>query len=394
MKKYSILIIAMGLGLIASGQRPVALETLLDSARARNSDVRIMKSRYQQAQVSPAAVAGIDATGFSFNYGQVNGPANGDYQLQIIQPLGNPVKGIYERRKRDSEVELAFTELGLQGAYLDMSVEKAYAQWSTAYQKYELRKLQKTFYDSATASSQRLFDLGEINTVEWGLSQSRMMAAKEMYFSAYTEYTNSRQQLEALCRMKLEGFVPDDTPGFSISLVEIDGTGGKLQQQRLSIQQDVAEKQLAVSGAAMAPSFSIGYLNQKIDGVVGYQGVVAGVSIPLLKMGNYKERKIARFELEQAEINRENQSFRLARQIEMLEAQKAIVSTQLVENGQFMKEDLEKSLASSLRLFKSGEIDFIQLSQIIDGLVDGFARQQNLYYQLYSINSELKYLTK
>ncbi len=394
MKKYSILIIAMGLGLIASGQRPLALETLLDSARARNSDVRIMKSRYQQAQVSPATVAGIDATGFSFNYGQVNGPANGDYQLQIIQPLGNPVKGIYERRKRDSEVELAFIELGLQGAYLEMSVEKAYAQWSTAYQKYELRKLQKTFYDSATASSQRLFDLGEINTVEWGLSQSRMMAAKEMYFSAYTEYTNSRQQLEALCRMNLEGFVPDDTPGLSISLVQKEGAGGKLQQQRLSIQQDVAEKQLAVSGAAMAPSFSVGYLNQKIDDVVGYQGVVAGVSIPLLKMGNYKERKIARFELEQAEINRENQSFRLARQIEILEAQKTMVSAQLVENGQFMRADLEKSLSSSLRLFKSGEIDFIQLSQIIDGLADGFARQQNLYYQLYSINSELKYLTK
>lgn len=394
MKNFWIVIVGLLTTVEALAQQPIAMSTLLDSAKVRNAELRVMQSRYQQAQASPGPVGGIDATNISLTYGQIDGPVAEDYQVQVQQPLGNPVKGIYEKRKRESEVELASTELRLQEAYLEMALGKAYARWSSAYQQFNLREQQRNYYDSATASSQRLFETGEISAVEWGLSQSRMLAAKEMYFSAYSQYSEAQQQLEAICLMDLNEFLPADSLSGGLSLSVPAPSNGELQEQRLQAQEKVAERQLAITGAAMAPSFSVGYFNQQLNGISGYQGIMAGVDIPLLKIGNYKQRQIARLELEQAEINRSSQSYQLTRQIEMLRQQRQVIGEQLLDSDNLNASDLEQSMASALRLFKGGEIDFIQLSQMMDGLVDGYVRQQNLYYQLYSINAELKYLTR
>lgn len=393
MKKFRLMTVLLMLAGYSYAQKPISLNAVLDSAKNRNPELMVSKSQYQQSKASPAPVEGIGATSLSLTYGQIDGPIDEDYQFQIQQPLGNPVKGMYERRKKQSQVELSSLEIELQEAYLLMVVSRAYAQWSFCRQEVALRHIQLQYYDSAAAASQQLYNAGELSNVEFGLSQSRLLTAREIYFSAFKEQTIARQTIESLCMMPLGGFFPADSLSRRFVGGSIQPVAGNLQQQRLAASQKIAEQQLAATTAALAPSFSVGYFNQQLNGISGYQGVMAGIDIPLLKPGSHKQRQVARLELEQAKIGAESRQYQIATQLEMLQQQRQLITDQLLSSP-INTANLKQGMASALLLFKTGEIDFITLSQMIDGLVDGYVRQQNLYYQYYSINAEIQYLSK
>lgn len=389
MKKVLSIVSTLLLGHICFSQVGVSMQELLDSALNRNADLQKIELEIERAETMNRVYNGIGKTNLTYTYGQIDGPEQ-DYQWQVNQTLGNPVSGAVNNKVRQARISSFEIEYKLNKAWVRMQVEKAYAGWQAWHQIKEINQALRETYQQALKVAERQSSIGELGKTEVGFAKGRYAEAIKLENQAYQESLRYVYQLELLSRVDLTDLNPEALD-FSASPTQESTDSLSLMDKYYLSRVALAEKNRELSGSRFVPSFSVGYFNQQLNGIEGFDGFTVGAKIPLFDVSTYQNRQLASIDLAQSEVEANQGLWQRQSRIQQLSQQRDKLLSQLVELSIDPKETAAQ-LQIIRKNYELGEIDMLVFSQFLSALSSAEISQAQMILSLHQIQAELNYL--
>ncbi len=157
---------------------------------------------------------------------------------------------------------------------------------------------------------------------------------------------------------------------------------------------NVAKNEWKKEKSGYLPKINLGYLKQSVDGVSGFSGWEAGISMPLIFLSKSGTVKASELNYKIAEQNFKQKSLELNTKYTVL-INRYKVLKKLIEYYQIEAIPLaEEQIKASGIAYKSGSIDYLQFIQSIETAVNTkqeFLLRQTEYFKL---SAMLKYPTE
>lgn len=301
-----------------------------------------------------------------WSYGQINS-ALMDYGISFSQSVGNIPKAIAEQKSQNAVIDLSQQELVLQIRELLFEVTDAYLSWI-----YHTNQLQNLRQQVLLLQKLQVADSkGTNNVIELELEGLELQL-----IHASIDHNEALGQILQLSGMDSlvapqEWPIMEMSPDSSLSPVFLT----VLDKKQLILDHNIAAERLGYF-----PSFNVGYFNQELDHVTGFQGFTVGASLPLWSRpqnARVQEQKI----IKEMVLVDQNQ------QIAKLQQDFKGVSSNLRAIKRLKTRQRSMALADMQRLEESKP----DLEQGRIGL-DEYLEQTGLTYESYRSRSEIEYL--
>jgi cobalt-zinc-cadmium resistance protein CzcA len=154
-----------------------------------------------------------------------------------------------------------------------------------------------------------------------------------------------------------------------------------------------AETNIKVGKAQYFPSAYVGYVNQSLQNVTGYQSVQVGISIPIVYngvKGKVEELKIEK-DIQQSTLEWQNNE----RYQRLISAKNDYQNyNALIDKSTSMMEELDELESSSSEALQIGELNFYEFEQNLTALYNIQKTNLELEKEIANISIELQYLTE
>lgn len=377
--------------------RQLTLEQAIVRALKNNGQVQSSRLAVEREKILKGAAAEWNKTNINLQYGQAN-TIKWDNHISLSQQIPNP--SLIKNQKQLADARIKGSELGLNITQHEL----IYAVKTTWYQLIYLKALeqqlqqQDTVYSSFLRAAELRYKTGETKLLE------QTTAA-----TALAEHRNEMRKNEAdiiVVRTELQRLLNDTAqidiaperiakllPGLSMQDSLANNPFVKAGQQQIT----VSNKLVDVEKAKRRPDFSVGYFNQSIigyqnvDGTEKYydagrrfQGVQAGISVPVFGKSYTARIKAAKVEIQDAENNYRLLQHNLQAQYKqaMQEYEKDRRSLEYYEKTALPNAQL--MLQQGLKSFRSGEVGYVEYLQAIktgNELQLNYLEQLNRYNQ-------------
>ncbi|WP_310393443.1 CusA/CzcA family heavy metal efflux RND transporter [Hymenobacter sp.] len=358
-------------------QAPLTAAQAVAQALQTNGTVTAARGALEAQQaVRRGAVDVLGRTTIQGTYGQFNSYRN-DNLLSITQPLSLP--GVYRSQARlaDAQVTSRELELARVQAELRQQVRLSYEQAVHARHRLRVLRGQDSLYAEFLRAATLRFKTGEVARLEPATAQVQQGETRALLRQARADYAVAQRQLQALLQQPTAVFPADSvlrllTPAATPARPDTALLAQNAQARVL--RQQVRERQAATRAeqAQGLPGFTLGYFNQSligpqtVGGVGGperyygggdrFQGVTAGVALPL-RRGPQKARvQAARLQEQVAQTQAQRYQAELAARLDELQVRRR----ELVERVQFYESTGLPQAAVIVRLstraFKAGEM--------------------------------------
>ncbi|AHJ95418.1 CusA/CzcA family heavy metal efflux RND transporter [Hymenobacter swuensis] len=361
-------------------QAPLSATQAVTQALQANGTVTAARGALEAQQaVRRGAVDVLGRTTIQGTYGQFNSYRR-DNQLSITQPLSLP--GVYRSQARLAAAQVATRELELTQVQAELRRQVRLSYEQAVYARHHLRVLrgQDSIYAEFLRAANLRFKTGEVARLEPATALVQQGETQALLRQARTEYAVARRQLQALLQQPTAVALTDSVlRPLTAALVPPVGADTALLAQNaqgLVLQQQVRERQ-ATTRAEQAqglPSFTLGYFNQSligpqtVGGVGGperyysgsdrFQGVTAGVALPLYRKPQKARVEAARLQEQVAQTQAQRYQNELVARIEELQLQRQ----ELTERVQFYEQtglpQATVIVRLSTRAFKAGEMGY------------------------------------
>lgn len=372
-----LLLLGASLPVQAQEQR-LTLDQAIDLALKNNGNMQSSRLSVEREKLLKGTAAEWGKTNINLQYGQAN-TVKWDNHIALTQQIPNP--SLVKNQRQLADARIKGSELGLGATQHEL----IYAVKTTWYQLVHLKAWQQqlqqqdTVYSNFLKAAELRYKTGETRLLE------QTTAA-----TALAEHRNEMRKNEAdigVTLTELQRLLNTDAP-VEIAQTEFvkltpeismqDSVGNnplvKAGQQQIS----VSNKQVAVEKAKRRPDFSIGYFNQSIigyqnvDGTEKYygggkrfQGVQAGISVPVFHKSYTARIKAAQVETREAENN-----YRLLQHNLQAQYRQAL---QAYEKDKRSLEYYEKTALPNAQLilqqgqkaFRSGDVGYVEYLQAI-----------------------------
>jgi cobalt-zinc-cadmium resistance protein CzcA len=357
---------------------PITMQQAVDFALQNNQGVKSSALLINQQQALKGASFDLGKTNINAEYGQINGLKN-DNSFNIQQNIAYP--GLYVKRGKLADAQIRSAELNLSVTKnaLSYQVKSAFTQLSYYLALQKLYESQDTIYNNFLRAATFRYQAGETNLLEQKTAETQyneivnQMAKNQSNIAIYTseiqKLLNSNQTIRVADTLK-KILWNENLMDSSINLNPVLA----LQKQEI----ELADKRIGIEKAEAGPDFNIGYFNQSIIGnytVNGqnqyygagdrFQGVQAGISIPIFFKPYSSRIKAAKIEKQVAqsdfnlyETDLSNQ-FKKAYQ-DMLKDSKSLAYYQ---NSALPNANL--ILKQSQIAFQNGEIGYVEYLQAL-----------------------------
>ncbi|WP_375435002.1 CusA/CzcA family heavy metal efflux RND transporter [uncultured Hymenobacter sp.] len=381
-KTLGSLFLLLGLLPMASHaqQAPLSATQAVTQALQTNGTVTTARGALETQQaVRRGAVDVLGRTTIQGTYGQYNSYRK-DNQISITQPLSLP--GVYRSQARlaDAQVATRELELGQVQADLRRQVRLSYEQAVHARHRLRVLRGQDSIYSEFLRAANLRFKTGEVARLEPATALVQQGETQTLLRQARTDYAVAQRQLQALLQQPTAIALADSVlrPLTTATAPVASADTSLLAQnaQARVLQQQVRERQ-ATTRAEQAqglPNFTLGYFNQSLIGpqTVGglggperyyggsdrFQGVTAGVALPLLRGPQKARVQAARLQEKVARTQAQRYQAELAARVDELQARRQ----ELVERVQFYEQTGLPQAAVIVRLstraFQAGEMGY------------------------------------
>jgi heavy metal efflux system protein len=319
----------------------------------------------QAAQQRTKTASSLAPTSFNWQQGQINS-AVWDHYVTIMQPL--PVLPVIkaERRIRQQEVDKARLTQQIQANALKHQLYSLYYRWLVTKRKQLLMDTFLLRFARSVKIAQLRFQTGESNMVSQAAMEAKAEAYRLSQLKLEGELIDLQTDLQALLASGTP-VIPDiNTPlDLPKSLYPTDLQNRDTLLQSLHIQRQaqlVTQARLTIDrlSAQRSPQFAIGYFNQQLDRVGGYQGLMIDVAIPIWLRPQQAAIKGAEIELKREEVNFNYQQLaynlslqRLQQHIKLHEREKSVMESSILVQ-------LRRINEVSFLQFQNGEISYIE----------------------------------
>ncbi|HET9136263.1 MAG TPA: efflux RND transporter permease subunit, partial [Candidatus Kapabacteria bacterium] len=375
--------------------RPLSLNDAIEIALKNNPQAKSVSLEAEQQQVLKKAAIDLPKTNLSVTKGQYNSSFNDTY-IELSQDFSFPT--VYLKQ---SEVQSKAVAV-IEQKTLVTQKEIIRSVLSTFYQILYLKELEKlisnqdSIYRAFAQTAESRYKTGESSNLEF-------LAAKNKYH----ELQIRKRELEAeiaLARRELQKVL--NVP-YQISIAE--GTASKLSPPNLRDTSaieghpllgyyreriELAAAKSSLESHRFLPDLSLGYFNQSLDGVKGFQGLKLGLSVPVFfwtQQGKVQaadlESRIAEQEYEQ---NRTSLSIAFSR--EWQEFQNYSEALSYYEHEGLAEAD--EILRTSQIGYKVGEIGYVEYSYSLTEANSIKVRYYELLNKYNQTVIQLTYLTE
>jgi cobalt-zinc-cadmium resistance protein CzcA len=359
-------------------ESPLTVEQAIDRALKNNGNVQLSRLAVEKEKLLKGAAAEWSKTNINLQYGQAN-TIKWDNHISLSQQIPNPSlirnqKLLADARIKGSELELGATQH-----------ELIYAVKTTWYQLVYLKALQQqlqqqdTVYSSFLKAAEVRYRTGETKLLEQTTAATALAEHRNEIRKNESDITVALTELQRLINDSLPVNMPfTGVVKLSPSIAVQDGLTNNPLVQAVQQQVAVSNKLVEVEKAKRRPDFSIGYFNQSIigyqnvDGTEKYygggqrfQGVQAGINVPVFQKSYTARIKAAQVETQAAENNyrlmQHNLQAQYTQALQEYEKDKRSVEyyeKTALPNAQLILQQGQKS-------FRYGEVDYIEYLQAI-----------------------------
>lgn len=297
-----------------SGQS-MTMNQAIDLAVKGNQSIKSSGLQISQQQALRGGSTDLGKTSFEVQYGQFNSIRK-DNNFSVSQSIPNPgvfknQRNLYDARIKGAEINLSVTQ-----KELSYHVKSTYTQLAYYVALQELYKSQDSVYSNFAKAASLRYNAGETNLLESTTAQTQynevlnQMSKNRSDILAYTAELQRLLNSQAVIEISKDQFKQDEYNSIAMDSAISANPLLALQRQQIVI----ADKALGLEKARSGPDFSLGYFNQSIIGTQSvngsdqyfsgskrFQGVQAGISLPIFFKPFSSRIKAAKIEKQLAE---------------------------------------------------------------------------------------------
>jgi heavy metal efflux system protein len=359
-------------------ERKITLDQALSEANANNFGIQTLGYETQSLQAFRRTSFDLSKTNVSLLYGQYNSFYK-DNSFTVSQSFLFPT--VYVNQSKLAKEHVTGSERKMEAAQNELyrDVKAAYYNLLFFEGKKKLLKHQDSLYAGFVRASELRFKTGESNFLEKVTTESQAMELKSILLQNDADIMIWQKKLQTLLNTKdnlsvndtlnkISFVVPDDSV-----LISRNPYLAYLHQQI-----EINKRSVSLERARAMPDFNIGYFNQTLRGdqningvnrVFGsgyrFQGIQAGVSIPILYRPYHARVNVAKLNQKAAESNLGYYQKNLEGEFAVLlqEYVKYKRSLEYYENSALPHAEL--IIKNADKAFREGEIDYLELLQAL-----------------------------
>jgi cobalt-zinc-cadmium resistance protein CzcA len=337
------------LPLLGQAQSPLTAPQAVTQALQTNGTVLAGQRALEAQQAIRRTAYDFGRTTVQASYGQYNSQ-NRDNQFTITQSLALP--GVYRSTAGLADARIAGQQAQLTQvqAELRRQVRLSYEQAVHARHRLRVLRGQDSVYTEFLRAANLRFKTGEAARLEPATALVQQGEVRTQLLAARTDFRVAQRQLQALLQVPTAVVVADSLlrPLALLGTAQlVDTTAPALADTLLKLTnpqarvlaQQVAERraETRVARAAGLPEFTVGYFNQSIIGYqrldaagtetyfgpgARFQGVQAGVTVPLLRGPQRARVQAARLQEQVAQAGYDRYRAEIAGQLDELLARR------------------------------------------------------------------------
>ncbi len=343
----------------------ITVEQAKELVIKRNPMHRNALLEIKQARLNRASTFDLGTTEFSYERGQINSAVI-DYNTSISQNLGNPLQKIALNSYYKQAVELMKQKKVLTEYELKFQVCAAFNDYIFYYKTAEYLTRFMELYEKGVKIAQLRTQLGEASEIEYAVMQEKYNSIKWQYQDASVAMHNALARFNTVLSADSVIYVPEiQNLKCELKKHPLDSSDilnhPVLEFSRRLI---AMEKQnIDVEKSKFFPEISVGYFNQQIEQVKGFQGWSVGISVPLWTFSQAKQVKIAKlnYQISQNQYNYEQNRIFKEYHILLDQYYKLQEKLQYYENTGLSL--AEKIMITSTKLYENGQIDYVEYLQ-------------------------------
>jgi heavy metal efflux system protein len=358
---FILLICSLSLSSQAQTAAPLSLPQALQAGLLQNLSVQGASLQVEQQRALTRTGFDVPRTLFDYQRGQISGPLV-DHSFNLIQQTSLP--GVYaaQRRLLESQTLTAEQRARVQRRELTQTIRASYYQLLLTYRRAALLRRQDSLYRRAARAARIRYQVGETNRLEQVSAEARSRELQNHLATLATDVAVQQQQLALLLggapdvridttTAILAQLAPADTAALS---ADTNPTLGLLRQQQAQ-----SQFQSRLEKLRRLPDIRLGYFNQSINRVNGYQVAQAGISLPILGGAQRARIAAARIGEQVADQQLTYATTQLAGQLRALRQQLRRARASL---DYYEREALPQArliLTTAEKSFRAGDIDYV-----------------------------------
>ena len=350
----------------AQAQQPLSLEAAVARALQKHPDLQQGQFRLEASRARVAQAFELGETELAYERGQIN-YLQIDRMLTVFQPLGAPWQLAAGYKFRRLEVELEQARLSELQNRVVKEVRDAWMQAASLEQRQQLLTEQLALYARFDTMVQLRYRTGSISLLAKSLAEQRYDNLSWQLKQLAMEKEGALRQLAGLLQLDA---VPATTPwpGRQSDLA-LTTSQAHPRLRMLQEQERLMMQQQRLSAAGFSPSVGVGYFNQSLEQVPGFQGVSVSVGVPLAFFGRQAAYKSSRVEREGARVAVEAGALRINYALTQAQAELRLQQERLDYFDQIALPRAESILQNANRLFEQGEIEYFEYLQSLDAVL-------------------------
>ncbi len=340
-------------GLKAQGY-PEGLSKFISQVESRNLDLEDIQLEQDRSRAMRKSAITVPKTAFVYQYGQINSSFM-DYNWQLTQNLGVIPQHLQRSRQYRLEESYYSSVQELRKAELKREAAAHYLEyWKNRDVLFMLESLLEEF--EAFGERNKLREkLGEISGVQRRYAEDFYRELVQIKLILGSAQRTLEAEMLKLCFCDS---LPQ-LPGEQIDILNIEDSGDRLNNiltEPLTRDLEIRQQQLSLQRANYFPELELGYFNQQLDGVRGFDGLVFGLQVPLFIPNQKSKVSQAKIDLEIANNQKDRSLNEYERDLKMISEQLALY-TKVLENDAYFMERSTLLESSSNKAFSEGEIE-------------------------------------
>lgn len=376
-------------------QRSLLLSDAITIALQNNPQVKSASLQVEQQQVLQKSSFDLPKTNLSLTKGQYNSSFNDTY-IEVTQDLSFPTAYLKQKSVQSEMVTLSRQNLAVMQNEIVRSVSSAYYQAAYYEQLRRLLLYQDSIYLNFTSHAEEKYKTGESSHLELLSAKSKYRELQIRKKQVETEVFLSNQEVQKILNVSYPVSIAEQTPTKLVLSgsrdTSIPASNSLLGYYRQKI--EVADAKSSLEKHHFLPDLSLGYFNQSLDGVKGFQGFKLGVSIPVFFWTQQGKAEAAELETRIAEEDfiqyKASLSLTVGRQLKQFNGLTEALT--YYENEGLKQAD--EILKASQTAYGVGEIGYVEF---IYSLTEAIAIKTRYFEILNQFNQtaiQLNYLTE
>lgn len=344
----------------------LTLDDAIKIALQNNPQIKSARLETEQQNALKKTAFELPKTNVSIVNGQYNGEIKDTY-IGVTQDIYFPTVYIQKSKVQKQNVALSEKNLEVTQNELIRKVKSTYYELSFRMEKLKLLTYQDSVYKNFSDVAELKYKTGETSYLEKLSAQSKYQEIQVFKKQVEADINIYLQELQKLLNVQQTVSIAETKLG-KLDIKMITDTLAVKQNpllayynQRISL----TNSQLFLEKNKFLPDFSIGYFNQSLDQVKGFQGVQFGIGIPIFFWGQQGRVQSAQIKTQIAQSDYENYQNNLTTAFnqQLQEYQKNLDLLNYYETTGIKQSD--EILKATQFAYSKGEIGYVEYIQNI-----------------------------